>query len=469
MKARTKNWLILYLFVILSFLSFILSFPTVPVSFNFAGREVNKTFSGPDINFKIFGKEFYKEVNLKLGLDLGGGTRFVLLGDMENIPEEKRDLSLEDARNIMEERIQLFNLTEPQIYTSKVENEYRIVLELADEENAVSAVAIAGQHAKLEVREIKEEFKESADPNVMYDPNSFADAAVSSKDIIGSNIKKNPNTGSPIIKLQLTDEGKNKFSELAARNAGGFVAIFLDGSIISFQGISPEVQSDSAGEPVISGNFTSEQVRLLDSLISSGSLPFPVSIVEKVPFEARVDTAAVRSGLTAICTGILITAIFLIFRYKILGLLAGLSLGAHLLFLSAIFKLGAPSILLWIFTGEFGTEILTAVRLTFAGILGSLLSGLFAVTVSILIFEKLKDKIKKVDFGETVHKCFSESRKTIQCGGILVFIICVILGRFGTGQLRSFAITFSLGLLTVHFMIFILLKTLVLLFYKRKN
>ncbi len=68
MEQRKKRWLLLYLFIIIAFLSFIVSFPAVPVSFKFAGREINKTFAGPDINFQIFGKNFFKEVNLKMGI-----------------------------------------------------------------------------------------------------------------------------------------------------------------------------------------------------------------------------------------------------------------------------------------------------------------------------------------------------------------------------------------------------------------
>lgn len=266
--------------------------------------------------------------------------------------------------------------------------------------------------------------------------------------LTGKNLKdayvdyQSQGVGSPQIALQFDGEGTALFAEITRRNVGKPVAIFLDKEIIS----QPTVQNEIiAGQAVITGNFTMQEANDLVKRLNEGALPVPITLVSQQSVDASLGEAALRQSLFAGLVGLGAVALFMIFYYRFLGLIAVFALLLYTAMLLAIFKLS-------VFT-PFGITV------TLSGIAGFILSIGIAVDANVLIFERTREELS---YGKNVYKSLGEGFRrawpSIRDGHVSTLITTFILIAFGTGFVKGFAIILALGVLLSLFTAVVLVR-----------
>lgn len=238
------------------------------------------------------------------------------------------------------------------------------------------------------------------------------------------------NTGFPQVSLNFNDEGANLFALITERTVGKPLAIFLDGSIISAPRVSERIGGGSA---IISGNFTITDAKLLAQRLNAGALPVPINLVSQATVGASLGKASLDKSLFAGLIGFAIVALFMILYYRLPGVLATLALVIYVVITLAIFK----------FVG---------VTMTLAGIAGFILSIGMAVDANVLIFERLKEELRKgLPKDNAINEGFRRAWNSIRDSNVSSLITCGILAWVGTSVVKGFAITLALGILVSMF------------------
>ncbi len=400
----------------------------LPKSFTVARR----TFYRPNLDISLGPIRLQRDLNIKEGLDLAGGTHLVLSADMSKINPGDRNRALDSLRQTIERRINFYGVSEPVIQTAKVGNDYRIIVEIAGIKDVNQAIELIGKTAQLSFREAveaSEAAKISTAAANLYGPYQI-ETDLSGKDLQRAEAGFNQQTGEPIINITFTPEGAKKFEEITRRNLNKQLAIFLDNELL----MAPTVQTViSGGQAYISGKFTAEQTKNYALLLNSGALAAPVKIVEQRTVGATLGSESVQKSLTAGAIGLAIVMIFMVFNYGRLGLLADLALATYALITLALFKL-------------------IPVTLTLAGIAGFILSIGMAVDANILIFERMKEEIRWGRNRQAATELgFIRAFPSIRDSNASSLITCGILYWFGTGAVRGFAFTLAIGILVSLF------------------
>ncbi len=374
----------------------------------------------------------------RLGLDLSGGTHLVYRADLSQIPAAQVNDSMDALRDVIERRVNLFGVSEPQVvvqHGSFANNqEERLVVDLPGITDVAQAIEMIGQTPFLEFRTQSDELtKATVDETgtVTVDPMAnFVPTELTGKYLKRALLQFNPNTAEPIVALQFNDEGAKLFEEITKANIGKVVAIYLDGQVIS----APVVQSAiSGGEAVISGKFNAQEAKMLVGRLNSGALPVPISLISTQTIGATLGGEAVQAGMKAALIGFLAIALFLILWYRLPGFIAVLGLVVYTILILALYKL-------------------IPVTLTAAGIAGFIISIGLAVDANILVFERFKEELRA---GRTISDAlgsgFSRAWFSIRDANTSTFITAVILFWFGTSLIKGFALTLGLGVLVALF------------------
>ncbi len=372
----------------------------------------------------------YQPANLKLGLDLQGGTHLVYEGDLKDIPSEAQRDAMASARDVIERRVNAFGVSEPLVQVSGAN---RIIVELPGVKDINQAIALIGQTPFLEFREENPNPTSTVDASgqVTLDASSaFKPTGLSGKQFKRATLEFDQRTGVPQISLQFDAEGTKLFADITSRNIGKRVAIFLDGQILS----APTVQSAiTDGKAVINGQFTVAEAKELVTRLNSGALPVPIKLISQQNVGASLGIQSVQKSVAAGLIGFAIVALFMIIYYRLPGVLAVLALTIYTFLSLAIFKL-------------FG------ITLTLAGIAGFILSIGMAVDANILIFERMKEELRK---GKTLQQAvedgFNRAWLSVRDSNTSSLITTFILAYFGSSIIRGFAITLALGIIVSMF------------------
>ncbi|MGQ9603383.1 MAG: protein translocase subunit SecD [bacterium] len=233
----------------------------------------------------------------------------------------------------------------------------------------------------------------------------------------------------PGISLEFNSAGKAIFSRVTGENVGRRLAIVLDGKVHS----APNIKERIRGAASITGNFTNEQARDLQIVLQAGALPAPLEIVEERTVGPSLGMDSIRRGVRAAITGGIAVAVFMVLYYNLSGLLAVGALALNLVILMAALA------------GLRGT-------LTLPGIAGIILTIGMAVDANVLIFERIREEIGA---GKTIRKAiadgYSRAFITILDANLTTLITAAVLYQFGTGPIKGFAVTLSLGILASMF------------------
>ena len=261
----------------------------------------------------------------------------------------------------------------------------------------------------------------------LYEP-----AALTGKDLTGAGRQQNQAGSAWDVTLSFNTEGGRKFASLTQSIAGTgrLLGIVLDGRSISEASVGPEFKPAgiSGGAASITGNFSAEEARDLEVQLRGGSLPLPVEVIEQRTIGATLGSENVQRSLQAALLGLALVAVFMVVVYRLPGAVAVVALGLYALFNLAMYAL-------------------IPVTLTLPGIAGFILSIGIAVDANVLIFERIKEELRR---GNTLIRSidagFSLAFSSILDGHITGLISCVVLFALGTGLVKGFAVTLGIGL-----------------------
>jgi preprotein translocase subunit SecD len=368
---------------------------------------------------------FPLEKNINLGLDLQGGSHIVLeCVDTPNAPVDSD--AVNRVMEIINNRINPEGVKEPVIQR---QGEKRILVQLPGMDDPQEAESLIGKTALLE-------FKDESGETLLT--GAHLKNAKASFDRFG---RAN-------VVLEFDEEGAKLFEQATLRNVGKILAITLDGQEISAPVVEEPIPS---GEASIVGQFSVEEAQQLALLLRSGALPVEVKILENRSVGPTLGKDSINRGLKAGIVGLLLILLFMVVFYKGFGLVADLALAICLLLVMG------------------GLAILNA-TLTLPGIAGIILTIGMAVDANILIFERIKEELKMdKTFRASIEAGFSKAFGTILDANVTTLIAAIALLYFGTGPIRGFAVTLSIGIAVSMFTAIVVTKLVLELVGQRFN
>jgi preprotein translocase subunit SecD len=430
---------------------------------------------------------------MKYGLDLSGGTHLVYEADLSKIQDSEVNEAMISLKQVIERRINVFGVSEPVI---QVESSYvgdgaeRLIIELPGITNIKDAVDMIGKTPLLEFKLVNQlkvsEYNQAVSDLVLAQASNTSSSSQTStvaqtvNEQITAQLQKQIDgalaenrvaqleaeafrdtgltggflkraqlgftaqqqagiSGEPLILIDFNDEGKALFAEITASNVGEQLAIFLDGQLLSSPVINEAITGGSAQ---ISGNFDLQEARSLVRDLNLGALPVPIELVSTQSIGPSLGEEARQAGVRAGLIGIIGVMIFLILWYRLPGLIASLALGVYLLIMISLFK-SIPIVL------------------TSAGIAGFILSLGMAVDANVLVFERMKEEIRKGDksIHSSIQEGFARAWSSIRDGNTTTLISALILFMAGTSLTKGFAVTLGLGVIVSIFTSMVIVRS----------
>ena len=252
--------------------------------------------------------------------------------------------------------------------------------------------------------------------------------------------------GRPSVSFSLTPEGGKRFGRVTARNIGKPFAIILDGKVVS----APVIQAQIFSSGQITGQFTVSETKDLSLLLRAGALPAPLTVMEERSVGPGLGKDSVEAGKFASIIGMILVIIFMFFTYGIFGLFANLAL-----FINVTLIISLLSIL--------------QATLTLPGIAGIVLTMGMAVDANVLIFERIREELRGGrSVLSSVESGYKRAIGTIIDASLTTLIAAACLYGLGSGPIKGFAVTLSIGIITSMFTAIMVTRMLVV-FYLRRN
>lgn len=356
-----------------------------------------------------------------LGLDLQGGVMVRL-----EAPEGTSDEDLEAAKTVIENRINALGVAEPEV---RLEGNNRISVELPGVDDAEEAVRVIGTTAKLQ-------FVRADNGELILEGGQLTKAT--------AYMNQEAKAGSDMygVALEFNNEGTKAFADATtdlctkygtgeATRENRIIAIILDGQVISAPAV---LQPIANGKAQISGSFdTYESAQSLAMMLQGGALPVDLTIVEKQTTGPQLGADSIAKSIKAAIVGVILLAVFMIAVYRVPGLIATFALLMYALIVV-------------------GANVAIKATITLPVIAAFLLSIGMAVDANVIIFERIKEELRA---GKTlrvaIESGFKKAFATIFDSNITTLLAAVILIGFGTGAVRGFAITLTIGILASMF------------------
>ena len=362
---------------------------------------------------------------------------------------EVMNSTLDQSLEIVRRRVDEIGTKEPTII--KRGND-RILIELPGLEDPNRIKKLLGKTANLSFRLVSE--KEDAFGSELLEYEDGTDQLNVSKRVIisGENLLNakpthDSQTNQALVSFTLDRVGAKKFGRTTTDNVGEKLAIILDSKIISAPVINEPIVT---GNGQISGNFTFQSATDLALLLRSGALPAPLTIIEERTVGPDLGEDSIKAGAISLIIGFFLVIIYMLYKYKFLGIIADLSLIINLTLLIGILT------------------ILEA-TLTLPGIAGIILTVGMAVDANVLIFERIKEELKIEK--STIHafdRGYKKAQSAVLDANITTLISAFILFFLGSGPVKGFAVTLGIGILTTLFTAYFFARHLSS-FYAMKN
>ncbi|MGQ9615351.1 MAG: protein translocase subunit SecD [Spirochaetota bacterium] len=399
---------------------------------------------------------------INLGLDLQGGVYLVLEPDYEELQRRRGgELSAEEMRDamrrvmeILRNRIDKFGVSEPSITT---QGEDRIVVELPGSKDPDRVKNVVMGRGLLEFKIVDEDttlklrrdmFDATGtliDPSIIpessellylwvknkYDVLERQKAVVLYKETLldGSTIKRAQvqadQFGKPEVTFELSGEGAKVFAKVTEANVGKRLAIVLDGKILSMPVIRERIPT---GQVRITGSFTMNEAEDLALVLRAGAFPVPLQVAEQRMVGPSLGRDTIQAGIKAAVIASILVVLFMLVYYRLSGLIANIALGLNMFLLLGV--------LAWLnFT------------LTLPGIAGMVLTVGMAVDANVIIFERIREELRS---GKTITASiqagYEKAFRTILDSNMTTLIATFVLSQFGSGPIKGFAITLSIGI-----------------------
>ena len=345
---------------------------------------------------------------------------------------EMKISSLDQSIEIVRRRIDEVGTNEPTII--KRGND-RILIELPGLEDPNRIKKLLGRTANLTFRLVSEAenvfgsellfFEDSTDQL-----NVSKRVVVSGDNLINAQPSLNRENNEAVVNFTFDRPGSKKFGRATSDNIGKRIAIILDNKIIS----APVVrESIVTGQGQISGNFTFQSATDLALLLRSGALPAPLKIIEERTVGPDLGEDSIKAGAISLLIGFLLVIIYMLYKYRSLGIIADLALIINLVLLVGVLT------------------ILEA-TLTLPGIAGIILTVGMAVDANVLIFERIKEEMKVEE--SHIHAFdagYKKAQSAVLDANITTLISAAILFFLGSGPVKGFAVTLGIGIITTLF------------------
>ncbi len=403
-----------------------------------------------------------KEIKVHEGLDLQGGLQVLLQADGVDCNTVSND-AMDSAKAIIELRVNALGVVEPVIQRQGV---CRIVVELPGLTNPDDAIRTFGNTGLLEFIDAGDtalapgQIVQTTGPSTVVLPGQpiptvTPTAGVTSTTPVSATVYRTVMTGrelrtanvafgqtmnQPYIDFSLSDDGGKIFADYTTKNVKKYLAITIDKRVIS----SPIINSAiTEGRGIIEGQFTLDEAQRFVVQLKYGALPVALKVVESRAVGPTLGRDSVTKSITAGVIGLAIVALFMLFYYRLPGLLADLALVVYALVVFAIYKVGIPGVFPY-------------VTLTLPGIAGFILSVGMAVDANVLIFERMKEELRSGrSLDLAIEAGFNRAWTSIRDSNVSTLITCSILfwfgASFGASIVAGFALTLAIGVLVSLF------------------
>jgi preprotein translocase subunit SecD len=373
--------------------------------------------------------------------DDGGFVAFELrINDKD--AQDRKDKAVQQALETIRNRIDQFGVSEPTIQREGINH---IVVQLPGIKDPQRAIDLIGKTARLEFKMVREDIAPSS-VNIPEDAEllkeRIIDSTTGAVNEIPYVIQKKPlitgdlltdaqvridsQFNQPYVAIEFNSLGAKLFDQATAANVGKRFAIVLDNNIYSAPVIRERI---SGGSAQISGSFTEKTAADLAIILRAGALPAPVKIIQNVTVGPSLGQDSINKGLYAGLIGVILVFVFMIIYYRLSGLIANWGMVLNLLYLmGALAALGAT--------------------LTLPGIAAIVLLIGMSVDSNVLIFERVREELK---LGKTPKAAldagYDKAFMTIMDSHITTLITAAVLFQFGTGPVKGFAVSLSLGVM----------------------
>ncbi len=417
------------------------------------------------ISLKLRDNSLYSSVkkiliNLDSGLSIKLDKHQVIISFADYRLREFKKQVMERTMEIIRMRVDSMGTTEPII---QEQGEANIVLEVPGVKDPKHVKDLLGRIAKLTFNIVEREVnpeeldKSNLEKGLMlvteYHNNREYFLLIRKQPIIVGDLLKNSyvsfnKNSQPIVSISFNSMGSKLFAQATKQYQGKRLAIILDGKLLSAPVITEPILG---GSGVISGNFTIESANDLSLLLRSGALPTALKIIEEKRIGPNLGNDSIQSGKLAGGIGFVLVNIFMLWTYGVLGLFANIAL-----ILSLVYMLAILSVL--------------QATLTLPGIAGIILTIGMAVDANVLIYERIKEELNKgSSILYSIREGFRAAFTTIADSNITTLLAAIVLYVFGTGAIKGFAVTLSVGILSSMYSAIVVTKLLIDLWVKYRS
>ncbi len=375
--------------------------------------------------------------------------------------EKYSDQAIDRVLTVLRNRIDAFGVSEPSI--RREEGKPRIIIELPGAKDSSKSLDIVKTMGQLEFKVVKsnpensrpwilpkgnkpkpDELPEGTEVIQHYEDDSWFVveklASVSGDRIRNAYPSRGGQTGLDIVvSLELDAEGTRSFAEVTTQHTGELLAIILDNKIQSAPRINEPIPS---GNAQISGSFSFDEATYLANILKSGAYPVQVQIAEERTASPTLGQQSIKNGMKAGLIGMGLVLLFMLIYYRGSGLVAIVALAFNMLIvLGGLAGFGAT--------------------LTLPGIAGLVLTIGMAVDANVLIFERIREELRNGRrVWAAIENGYSRAFWTILDANLTTFAVALVLYNFGTGPIRGFAVTLSIGILASFFTAIVVTKEL---------
>lgn len=398
------------------------------------------SFSMLDVDDSKHIQEFLKNIE-GVATSVEGENFSIALTEEEKAKTEKQaiDQAIETIRN----RLDQFGLSEP---TVARQGDETILVELAGiktQEDEQRARELISRAAKLELMAVDEERGARVNSMSTADAESYGDVILEDVNnpamkylvhaipILDGGMLTNASMGfdennRPLINFSLNAEGAEIFGDFTGRSVGKRLAVVLDGKVYSAPNINERI---GGGSGQISGSYTVTEAKDLAIALRSGALLAPIHLLEKRSVGPSLGADSIKASLISLVGGFALVIVFMLVYYRMAGVIANIALIVNILLILAVMSL-------------FGAT------LTLPGMAGIVLTIGMAVDANVIISERIRELLKE---GKSMNKAiedgYSNAMRAILDSNITTLIAAVVLYAYGTGAIKGFAITISIGIL----------------------
>jgi protein-export SecD/SecF family membrane protein len=357
-----------------------------------------------------------KELPWRLGLDLVGGTHLVYQIDLSKVAVTDQSSVVAGLRDVIEKRVNLFGVSEPQVYIAQTGSTAQLDVDLAGVKSVTDAISQIGETPLLDFAEVQ-----GNGSSTQYVPTNLT-----GQYITGAQLTFDQTTGKPQVQIAFNSDGADIFGRITAANVGKPLAIFLDGNLIEAPTVDEAI---TGGTALITGNFTVDSAKTLVQRFNAGALPAPITLVNQQTVSATLGNNSLKEVIFAAILGTILIILFMLFYYRLFGFFAACALIIYIALTLGVFKL-------------------IGITMSLSGIAGFVLTIGMAVDANILTFERIKEEQKRgLPRTSAVEEGFRRAWPSIRDSNTSTIITAVILYYFTSSFVQGFALTLLIGTL----------------------